>query len=349
MVAVKGREIDAYLKAPPARHIAALVFGLDPGAISERAATLAKQIAARSSPPGDILRLDDRDLDDDPGRLAVELQTVAMFGGRTVVRVNASRRIGAALLQPLLASGQLENFLVVEAQNLKADDALRGLFEKSDVAAALACYADEARDLETVVDEVLKPHGLTITPDAKRLLVGRLGADRGLSRTEIEKLALYALGKGSISETDVEEMVGDASELAIDKIILAAGSGRVAECLTECDRALAAGESAQAIIILLQRHFQRLHRIRSGLDQNRSLDDILRTLRPPLHFKQRGAIAAQAEAWTMAKLDRALPRIVAAQRAARGGAIDEALVTEHLLLDLARLAAIRSNAARPSR
>ena len=37
---------------------------------------------------------------------------------------------------------------------------------------------------------------LQITPEAQRLLLARLGADRALSRAEIEKLALYAQRQG---------------------------------------------------------------------------------------------------------------------------------------------------------
>src|SRR4029453_19280610 len=148
--------------------------------------------------PGEILRLDDTSLEDDPGRIAVELQTAPMFGGRKIVRATAGRRITAALLKPLVEPGGLEGFLIVEAGNLRPDDAMRGLFEKAPHAAAVACFPDEARDLEGMIRDVLAAAKLQISPDARALLVGRLGADRGLSRAEVEKLALYALGKGTI-------------------------------------------------------------------------------------------------------------------------------------------------------
>ena len=52
-------------------------------------------MAARENPPGEIIRIEDGDLEDDPDRLAVELQTMPMFGGRKVVRTTTSRRITA--------------------------------------------------------------------------------------------------------------------------------------------------------------------------------------------------------------------------------------------------------------
>jgi enediyne polyketide synthase len=61
--------------------------------------------------------------------------------------------------------------------------------------------------------EVFAGSKVQITPEAKRLLLARLGADRALSRAEIDKLVLYAHGKSTIEESDVEAAVGDAAEL----------------------------------------------------------------------------------------------------------------------------------------
>ena len=59
----------------------------------------------------------------------------------------------------------------------------------------IACYADTARDLADVVRDALSAEGLSIAPDALDDAVSRLGSDRGVTRREIEKLALYAHGQ----------------------------------------------------------------------------------------------------------------------------------------------------------
>jgi DNA polymerase-3 subunit delta len=342
MVAVKTHQADAFLKGferpSAAAASAVLLYGTDAGLVSERAASLAKRLAERENPPGEILRLDDTSLEDDPGRIAVELQTAPMFGGRKIVRATAGRRITAALLKPLVEPGGLEGFLIVEAGNLRPDDAMRGLFEKAPHAAAVACFPDEARDLEGMIRDVLAAAKLQISPDARALLVGRLGADRGLSRAEVEKLALYALGKGTIEESDVEAAVGDAAELALDRIVMAAASGRAAAAVSECDRSIAGGEDAQTVILAVQRHFLRLHRARSALDAGRTMDEALRQLKPALHFKQKDAFERQCRDWSLAKLNAALAAIADTAKRARLTSALDSVLAEHLLLDLGALA-----------
>ncbi len=345
MVAVKAGQAASFLKSPPASLVAVLFFGTDPGLVSERSGQLARLLAARENPEGEILRLDDSDLDEDTGRLFVELETRPMFSGRKIVRATAGRRLSAVLLKPLLNQGQLEGFLIVEAGNLKADDALRSLFEGAAHTAAVACYPDDDAAIEGLISEVLSSFKIRITPGGRELLLSRLGADRSLSRAEIEKLAIYASGRETITAEDVDQIVGDAADLALEKIPEAAAGGDSTRAITDLGRAIASGESAQAIILITQRYFLKLHRIRGEIDQGRSLDDALRGLRPPLHFKQRDAFASQCRRWTRGGLDQALKRIGETAKAARLSSSLEDTLAERLILALAGLANVSSSAA----
>src|SRR5262249_32125802 len=227
MVAVKSFQAEAFLKAVEKVPSAVLLYGTDAGLIGERAGALARRLAEKHQ--GEVLRLDDADLEEDPDRIGVELLTRPMFGGCKIVRAAAGRRITAGTLKGIVEMGRLEGFLIVEAGSLRKGDALLTLFEGAAGAAAIACYPDETRHLDSVVGAVLAAAKMDIAPEARRLLIARLGADRALSRAEVEKLALYARGKAWIEEADVEAAVGDAAETALDRVAFAAAFGRAGE------------------------------------------------------------------------------------------------------------------------
>jgi DNA polymerase-3 subunit delta len=344
MVAIKGQLVSGFLKSPDPRHHAFLFYGSDAGMVSERAAKLAKLLAEREKPAGEVLSYAEADLENDPDKLALELTVLPMFGGRKIVRTSTSRRVNIGTLRPILEGGALAGILIVEAANLGKDDAIRLLFEKSPSAAAIACYGDDAQDISALIHEVMTQRGLGISSEAQEILASRLGADRTLSRTEIEKLALYAHGKKTIEAADVEAIVGDAAELAIDQILVAAASGDGGRAIIECQRTLASGEDAQRIITATQRYFQRLHRIRVAFDEGKAFDSIAQSLRPPLFFKQRPAVAAQTRIWSSATLAEALLDIAETAKSARLAPALEDAHLERLLLRLARKAALRQKA-----
>jgi len=337
MVALKNNQAASFLKAADPKYTALLFYGTDAGLVSERARQAAQAWANRETPPGEILQIEERDLEDDPGRLADELLTMAMFGGRRIVRTSTGRRINTNLLKPLVAEGPLPGLLIVEAGNLKKSDALLKLFEQPAHAAAIPCYPDEERDLGAVVDEEMAAAGLRIAPLARETLIARLGADRVMSRGEIEKLKLYCAGRSKVEVEDVEAIVGDASEQTIDKIVQAAASGQAERAVAEFARAMAAGESSQGIILAVQRHFTRLHDVRAQVEAGKPLAAVVGGFRPPLHYKQKDALTAQSRVWTTQRLATALQAIQTAAKAARHNSALEDLIAERLLLSLARI------------
>jgi DNA polymerase III subunit delta len=101
------------------------------------------------------------------------------------------------------------------------------------------------------------------------------------------------------------------------------------------------------VILAVQRHFLRLHRARSALDAGRSMDEALRQLKPPPHFKQKDAFERQCRDWSLAKLNAALAAIAEAVKRARLTSALDNVLAEHLLMDLGALA--KGPASHPAR
>jgi DNA polymerase-3 subunit delta len=335
MVAIKAAQADKFVQSPDKVVAAVLIYGPDTGLVAERARVLAAAFAKRAGGDAEIIRVEESDLDKDPDRLQIELQTIPMFGGGKVVRTTAGRKINAALFKDVFASGQPTAALVCEAGNLKASDAIRKLFESTEFAAAVACYADSDRDIAQLATEMTAAAGLSLSKDNLDLLAARLGADRALTRSEIDKLILYCTGKKEISADDILAIVGDATETGLEEIAVAAANGEPEKVVADFDRAINAGENPQTVILIALRYFQRLHRLSAQVDQGKSAEEALRSLRPPVHFSVRDALARQVRMWSTAALGDALERLDQAQLQARlKGGMDDTL-GERVLFNLA--------------
>jgi len=337
MVAVKSHLADNFIKDPGPAIKAYLVFGGDEGRVNETAHLLAKNWRAKFGDGGEIIHIDERSLASNPDSLAVELGSVAMFGGLQVVRAKICPRIKPAMIKELLAL-KPENLLILEAGNLPASSAFRKLFEKSKDAAAIACYADEARDIIRLIDDELVDKGISITPTGRKLLSSILGGDRGVSRMELQKLALYAHDKPQIDVEDILACIGDSSQLAYDQIVSLTLSGAASEALVKLDRLLASGQNCAGLTIVLGRHLARLYKVRVIMDAGRSARDAVASLRPPVFFKQRDAITAQAARLNLKALARAIHLVQETTGANRQNASLERVKTERMIIILAHLA-----------
>ena len=307
MVKLAARDINANIAKLNPAFKAVLVFGADEGQVRETSKKLALQVVEDLSDPFNMVKPTAQAITDDPALLCDELNAMSMMGGRRVVWLDIrGERMGTTLndaIKNAIESQQGDNLLIVSADNLKADNAVRKFFEKSKSAAAMARYADEGRDIGALITEVMNAHQLSIDNDARGFLCTVLGNDRAISRGEIEKLALYkGVGNGSVNIADVKDVVGDNAAFSLDQIADSVLGGQVANLDTLLDRADVNGEAGVAVLFALRYRLLRLHYVKGLIEEGVSPDEAVKKLRPMLFWKDKDRFMAQLRTWSRRQL-----------------------------------------------
>jgi DNA polymerase III subunit delta len=339
---VKNHEADRFVSSPPGTLQAALVFGPDAGLVQERAEKLLKTVVADLTDPFNSVDLGERALLDDPARLFDEAAAISMMGGRRVIRVRGGGNDLVALMESFLQDHAGDALLVVEAGDLNKSSALRKLFEGGKAAAAIACYADSARDLSDVVREELHAQGFALAPGAVEEAMSRLGSDRGVTRRELEKLALYAQGRKQITPEDVRAVIGDEVQAYSESVFDAAGSGDYARLDLELERLWLADIVPAQVLRGAMGHFQRLVLAQEGRARGESLDTVMRKFFPPIHFSRADSFKTQAQRWNAERLGEALDMLLEAEAMTRTTGMPAHAVTGRALLNVAALAKARN-------
>jgi DNA polymerase III subunit delta len=333
MVAIKAANIDAFVARPdPARPVI-LVFGPDAGLVSERVTALVKASVDDVNDPFALARLEGEDLTANPARLIEEAQTIPLFGGRRAVWVKAGGRNIASAVEALLDIDIVDCRIVIESGDLRRNAPLRVLCERAKNAVALPCYADSERDRAQLIDSEMRTAGLAIAPDARTLLVPLLGGDRSASRSELNKLVLYAHGQKQVSVDDVMAVVSDASGLALDDIVDAAFAGRPAELETQLAKARTANANAGSMLFAAQRQVAQLHKWRLAIEEGASFS--LDAVQPPLHFRRKDLIGVALKAWSAARLATAIAELADAALDSRRKPALADTIAERALLAIA--------------
>lgn len=335
---VKGTEAARFASSPPPKLVAALIYGPDQGLVRERADSLAKSVVADLADPFRVSELDEDALAADPARLMDEAAAISMLGGRRVVRVRGAGNALAKAFESFLDAPPGDALVVVEAGELTKASALRRLFEEADNAAALPCYLDGPRDLEDVVRGAMKEAGLAIESGALAETVSRLGSDRGVTRRELEKLALYAAGEKTVTVAHVQAVMGDESELRMEEICDAAGEGDFARLDKALTRLWAAGTSPVAVVRMALGHFQRVLLTRAKADEGAPVSETIKSFRPPIHFQRADSFRAQVARFSRAKLEEALAQLYDAEISCKTTGVPAEAVTGRALFNVAALA-----------
>lgn len=338
---VKSHEAERFVARLPEKISAVLFFGPDQGLVHERADALAKTVVPDLSDAFRVSELDESALSGDPARLFDEAAALSMLGGRRVVRVRGAGNAHAKLFEEFLDDRKGEALVVVAAGDLVKTSALRKAFEGADGAAAVPCYPDSSESLAGVVRAALKADGLSIAADALDDAVTRLGADRGVTRRELEKLALYAQGANAVSLADVRAVMGDESEIRGEEACDAAGEGDLPRLDFALERLWSSDLSPVAVARMAMGHFQKLLAAKAAAGRGESLDGAMKKMWPPIHFSRTASFKMQAQRWSEDRLGEALDLLLDTEALCKTTAVPAEAACARALFNIAAMARAR--------
>ena len=309
MTIVNSAAADGFIQRLPKEIGFYLVHGQDEGLAHERVKAIIRARIGDDLDPLRLVRLEGDAVARDPGALQDEAYAISMFGGDRAIWIDAQGRDLLPALEPLFARPPADCTIVVKAGQLKKGTALRAAFESAPARAAIECYSDDAKALESLIEAEARAAGLTIAPDARAGLVDLIGADRRTTRGEIMKLMLYARGRPEITVEDVEAIVSDAAPSNLDQVIDHALMGDRTAVETALARFFHDGGEADYLMIRLVARLTLLHRLRLEMDQGRPFEAACQALFVKLPPSARRALARQAERWTTGSIAERLPAV----------------------------------------
>ena len=340
---IAGAAIRRFLDAPDKDTRAVLVFGPNQSFTHEAAQRLVQWALKGSDDPYSVTKLGEDEIKRDGARLSDALSAQSLLGGPTLVwaRVDGKAADGAIVdALEAIERGEPSGFLIVEGGDLSASGELVKTFQAAKRAAAIAFYEETDAERGQFARALASELGVEFERDAQEQFLAALPVDRGVARREIEKLALYAHGLGrKVTQEDLTQLLADENESALDAASLAAAAGRAAEAVETLARIDAL--SGVSALRALERRMLALNEARSLIDKGMSASDAVAKLRPPVFWKERDAVAAQARNWTGKKLSAAFDVLWSAELRCKQAGAPQDLIAADAFKSVARLVGAR--------
>ena len=319
----------------PQRLTGILLHGDDPGLIRERALTVARVVVPSLDDPFLSAVL----LKEEHGRLLEEAQALSLVGGRRVVRVvdaGDALATAAGKLSGAAADGAL---VILEAGSLTARSKLRQMAEKAPNWASIACYPETGAALANEIRRAAGAAGTALTDDALAFLTRELGSDTGTRRAELEKLFLFAAGEREIDLDLATLCCARVAEASVDQLLAAVMGGNLLQAGQLMQQVVDEGATGPGLIVMLGGRAQRLLKVRLEMQAGRSADDAVRSLLPPVFFRDVPRFVREAQIWSEAALVGLLADARGADLACKRAGSRDATIASQLFLAAARRAA----------
>ena len=233
-----------------------LIDGPDAGLVDE---LCDKAIEKLEIDKDNLLAIDSNDLREKQDAVFAESCSPSMFGGRKAVLIADAGDSDTKIISELVTSNSLCATVIVTAGDLRVGS-LRKLFEEGKNIAAVACYADDSKTLEALIHKELSAQAgiRQVTPDAMSYMLSHMGGDRGITRSFLQKIAIYVSDKHVVELEDVEKCLPDTSATSADDYMYSLTAGHINQTMVALDRLIYSGADANMLVRMLYIHFSKL-------------------------------------------------------------------------------------------
>ena len=213
-------------------------------------------------------------------RFRETVQTVSMFGGRRVIwlkdvnfladtvtgRAESTLKLVEDLQSILEGVDATDTAVLITAAPVDRRRSFPKWCEKTADFALVGGDDGDGAALEGVILAEAKAVGATLSPDAARLLLAKIGANTRLLVEEVRKLATYVAEGETIEDTHVAELTPNVAEGDFFEAAESFFSGDLKWTLAALQRHFFAGGDARPVISALQNRNRILLQVRALVD-----------------------------------------------------------------------------------
>ena len=301
---IKNHQINDIL-SDKSKLIAILVYGPNEGLVRENINLIKKKYEENEQ--CEIITFEEKTLDQDHALLETAINTISMFNEKKIIHVNSLKDKHLSFLENINPNSTPDVLLICKKGNLNKSSKLRKFFEANKSFYVLPCYEDDFRSITNLISDFEKKNTIKFNNDIKNYLLQNLSSDRMVSLNELEKIVLYCKkSTDQLKLENLEKILNDTSSNSFQIINETIMFGEKKKGSRILDKSLSEGVNAIALIRGLINYLKRLKKTKIELAKGHGFDDAIRTLSPPLFWKDKNNFREQCSKIPLNELERFL-------------------------------------------
>ena len=224
--------------------------------------------------------------------------TKSFFENEKLIIINRATDKIKTIVDEILEKEIDDLVLIVNAQILDKKSKLRSLFEKNKKAICVAFYADNNQTLSSIINNFFRENKIPVSQQSINLIVQRCRGDRLNLQNELEKIKSFTKNKKIIDIKDILKLTNIAENYSVSELIdncLAKNKKRTINILNENNYSL---DDCILIIRTFLIKSKRLLRLSKEIDNNKNIDEIISSFKPPIFWKDKDIIKQQIQSWS---------------------------------------------------
>ena len=199
--------------------------------------------------------------------------------------------------------------IIIKAGILDKKSKLRNLFEKAKDLVCIPFYEDDNKSLLQIINNFLIKNNIKLSRESINLIIERVNGNRISLYNELNKILYYSFSKKNIDFDTIQKLSNLSENYQVNKLAdyyLEKNKKNVAKILNENNYS---DEDCILILRTLLMKSKRLLYILEKYEEDKNLDQIISTIKPPIFWKDKNSLKKQANNWFLEELKKRIYKI----------------------------------------
>ena len=226
----------------------------------------------------------------------------SFFENEKFIIINRASNKILEIIEELIESQITDLKIIIKAGVLEKKSKLRNFFEKNESVVITAFYEDNYQSLSLMAQNIFRENKINVSGEIINLIVERSKGNRINITNEIEKILPFAKKNNKINFEDVLKLTNLAENYNISELVnynLSKNKKKTLNILNENNKI-----SDENILILrtFLNNLKRLKSLKVKLKNNKNIDQVLSSSRPPIFWKDKEIIKQQLNVWSLTEI-----------------------------------------------
>ena len=247
---------------------------------------------------GEILKYDEQEVINNKDNFFSNLLNNSLFEMKKLIIISRGSDKLTDIFIKILEKDIIDIKIIIKCSNLEKKSKLRNFFEKEKQVICTPVYEDDARSLNSVIQNFLRESKFNLSQEIKNILIERSKGDRINLKNELLKLKNLSVSKKILNSEDVLKLSNLAENYSVFELsdyYLAKNSKKVSNILNENNYS---SEDCILILRTILNKSKRLLKIKNEVDNNINIDQVISSFKPPIFWKEKDIVKKQVQSWS---------------------------------------------------
>ena len=226
----------------------------------------------------------------------------SFFENEKFIIINRASNKILEIIEELIESQITDLKIIIKAGVLEKKSKLRSFFEKNESVVITAFYEDNYQSLSLMAQNIFRENKINVSGEIINLIVERSKGNRINITNEIEKILPFAKKNNKINFKDVLKLTNLAENYNISELVKYNLSKNKKKTLNILNENNIISDENILILRTFLNNLKRLKSLKVKLKNNKNIDQVLSSSRPPIFWKDKEIIKQQLNVWSLTEI-----------------------------------------------